>query len=417
MEEFISICDILSSLNVKIVIEPGIEKADAPDSLLNTVEYWRNELETALNSGDEEYRRMVARISEAIGGEAETFPRMIRGRYEHENKVIKLYPEEMKTEYGGNRMNELLVSTLAHEAMHAYFDRPGHEMFPYIYFVEEPLAEFGMLLCLNETGSEYYEWAYEDVASKKSCYRFGAARMTRHLNLGAGSTPERKRLEAYKSDIPDTSVVTHSRGIVTWRNVFNVLPRYCFDKANRILYLDGDWNDEPLFDRESGLFIHIHIHTDTDHSFVRHVHLEANFSTDRGLDDLLSKYPVTVSPMNKQFTSRGGVPFFKDSGEPALNECGKKDGVNLYEICRDEKWGVIDANLNQVIPYEYDSIWQFDKNDLAMVRKHHKYGLVNLQGKEQVPVRYDHIAGIISGSDKYKVKDAGREFEIDKFGN
>jgi hypothetical protein len=421
--EFKSIDDILSSLEVKVVIEPGIVKADTPDSLLNTVEYWRKEMEAARKSDDVEYRRMASDIFEAIFREEENFSHELRGLYDPKDKVIRLYPDEMKTEYGGNRMDELLVSTLAHEAMHAYFDRPGHEMFPYLYFVEEPLAEFGMLLYLKETGSEYYDWAHKDVADKKSCYRFGADLMTQHLNQGAESTPQRKSLETYKYDISDTSVVRRSWGvtkpIVPWQNVFNVPPRYYLDKANGTLYLDGDWGHFYKHVPHDGI-IDIHIHIDSYSSgpgSLCSVHLGDNFGTGHwGLVGLLSECPVTVSPKNKQFTSRNGVPVFKNSGEPALHRIGKIDKVKLYEICRDGKWGVIDANLNQIIPCKYDRIGSFDGNDLIRVRIYDRYGLVNLQGEEQVPVKYDDITRN-RDNNTYTVKKGGREFEIDKFGN
>lgn len=419
--EFKSIDDILSSLEVKVVIEPGIVKADTPDSLLNTVEYWRKEMEAARGSDDVEYRRMASDIFEAIFREEKNFSHELRGLYDPKDKVIRLYPEEMKTEYGGNRMDELLVSTLVHEAMHAYFDRPGHEMFPYLYFVEEPLAEFGMLLYLKETGSEYYDWAHKDVADKKSCYRFGADLMTQHLNHGAESTPQRKSLETYKYDIPDTSVVTRSCGvtkpIVPWQNVFNVPPRYYLDKANGTLYLDGDWGQ---FNKRMSRAIDIYIHIDSDSSrsgSLCMVHLGDDFSADKwGLNSLLSEYPVTVSPKNRQFTSRNGVPFYKTSGEPALNRIGEKDGVDLYKIRRNGKWGAIDANLNQIIPCKYDFIWSFDDNGLVKVEMSDLYGLVNLQGEEQVPVEYDHITKNRDNK-TYTVKKGYRELEIDKFGN
>ena len=95
-------------------------------------------------------------------------------------------------------MGELLVSTLAHEAMHAYFNRPGHETFPYIYYVEEPLAEFGMLLYLHETKSKFYKWAYDDVKSKTTCYKYGANLMDQCLYEGTPSLT-RDYLEAYRS--------------------------------------------------------------------------------------------------------------------------------------------------------------------------------------------------------------------------
>ena len=50
------------------------------------------------------------------------------------------------------------------------------------------------------------------------------------------------------------------------------------------------------------------------------------------------------------------------------------------------------------------------------VRIYDRYGLVNLQGEEQVPVKYDDITRN-RDNNTYTVKKGGREFEIDKFGN
>ena len=98
------------------------------------------------------------------------------GLYDSQQNIIKLFPEAM-ADADASKMDEYLLSTLAHEVMHAYFNRPGHEKYPYAMFVEEPLAEFGMLLYLWRTHSPYYDWAHENVRSKKCCYRFGAAIM------------------------------------------------------------------------------------------------------------------------------------------------------------------------------------------------------------------------------------------------
>lgn len=121
----------------------------------------------------------------------------LRGLYDPSRNIIKLFPDEMQTEYHGTRMDELLVSTLAHETMHAYFNRPQHKNFLYIVHVEEPLAEFGMLLYLYESQSNYYNWAYQDVSRKRTCYRYGANLMGQHLAAGTASTL-RPYLEAYK---------------------------------------------------------------------------------------------------------------------------------------------------------------------------------------------------------------------------
>ena len=140
----------------------------------------------------------------------------LRGCYIPEKRVIKLYLDEMKDEYGGRRMEELIVSTLAHETMHAYFNRPGHNSYPYLVIVEEPLAEFGKLLYLKETNCVFYDWAKADVEGDKTCYRYGAKLMDLYIG---GKNQFRSILEAYK---PGVDFLLQS-----WMHLFhklNVIP-------------------------------------------------------------------------------------------------------------------------------------------------------------------------------------------------
>lgn len=163
-----SLEDILKELSVKVIIEPGKPKRMLPPDLPpEEREPW---LEMKL-----------------------------RGLYCSDEKVIKMFPENMKDEYDGKRMKELLVSTLAHEVMHAYFDRPQRVNIPYVLSVEEPMAEFGMLLFLYENRL-FYHWAVNDVSSKKTVYRYGYALMSQHLKeLGRlKNTLTRRDLERYR---------------------------------------------------------------------------------------------------------------------------------------------------------------------------------------------------------------------------
>ena len=163
-----SLEDILNELGVKVIIEPGKPKRMLPPDLPPEERgFW---LEMKL-----------------------------RGLYCSDEKVIKLFPDNMKDEFDGKFMKELLVSTLAHEVMHAYFDRPQPDDIPDVLSVEEPMAEFGMLLFLYENRL-FYHWAVKDVSSKKTVYRYGYALMSQHLKeLGSfKNTPTRRDLERYR---------------------------------------------------------------------------------------------------------------------------------------------------------------------------------------------------------------------------
>ena len=69
--------------------------------------------------------------------------------------------------------------------------------------VEEPMAEFGMLLYLHEAKMpSYYKWACEDVSGKKTCYRYGWALLQQHLReeklCKSNQTHTRNDLVRYK---------------------------------------------------------------------------------------------------------------------------------------------------------------------------------------------------------------------------
>ena len=207
---FSSIDDLLSELGVCIQIAPGIKCHVVPSELLQEKDYWKKELKK-WKEGSPEYNE-IRDIQEKIKNEIsawEAFP--IRGEYLREDKIIKLYPKEMYEEYKsdcgktpGLSMYSLLVSTLAHESMHAYFDRTVRRSLPYVGRVEEPLAEFGMLLYLYETNQKYiFNWARNDVRSKLTYYRYGDALMSLHLATANanGDSLTRRDLEIYKRPV------------------------------------------------------------------------------------------------------------------------------------------------------------------------------------------------------------------------
>ena len=429
-----SIDDILDKLGVNVILESGIvSERVVPRELKDAEKFWEEEYrklrEENLGANNDKIRKdcQIAEIKLGMARQSiyfwEKMP--LRGCYIPDENVIKLYPDEMKGEYDGKRMEELIVSTLAHEVMHAYFNRPGHNNYPYAVLVEEPLAEFGMLLYLKETNCVFYDWAKADVASKNTCYRYGANLIDQHLSAGQSSSL-RNYLEDYKIMLPVYSGLEINNGIVSlppsqvqinipvsgspttilphWRDVFTYPPRYFYDAATKTLGLDGNWERWHRGNRIIDIQIRCHIHG----SLIDHLYLGDNYIAD-DIPYELKGYEVSVSPNNPNFYAINGVLFGRKDNKP-LDSCG--DG--LYEICRNGKWGVIDDQLNQVIPNKYDCIWSFDKNDLIEVRIDSHYGLVNKHGIEQVPF-YDDIT--LNEDGYYTVKQNGCEFKIDKDGN
>ena len=442
-----SIDDILDNLGVDVILESDIVYTrGVPKELKDAEKFWEEEyhklFEENRGTNNDKIRKDWQMAERNLGMARQSiyfWEKMpLRGCYIPDKKdknVIKLYPNEMKEEYGGMRMEELIVSTLAHETMHAYFKRPGHNNCPYAVLVEEPLAEFGMLLYLKETNCVFYDWAKADVASKKTCYRYGANLMDQHLSAGQSSSL-RNYLEAYKIMLPFYSVpeININNGVEVvslpngdglsssqvqidipvagssttilphWRDVFTYPPRYFYDAATKTLGLDGNWEVVHCGNR----FIDIHILCHIDESLIDHIYLGDNFDY---IPHELKGYEVSVSPNNPNFYAINGVLFRRKNNKPCLHSCGN----GLYKICRNGKWGVIDDQLNQVIPNKYDCILSFDENDLIRVKVNSHYGLVNKQGIEQVPPIYDDITYNDDGS--YTVKQNGREFRIDKDGN
>lgn len=253
-----SLDDILTQLNVDVIIEKGVLHHSVPKSLNDAEAFWKGLAEPEAchyncpfglrdfashknnNRSDkcEACKGIREGIREYIRKEKDALLNtLILGLYDPARNCIILYPEAMKLVYGGKWMDELLVSTLAHEIMHAYFNRPGHDKYPYIYFVEEPLAEFGMLFFLHQTGSSYYNWAFKNVREKQTCYHYGADLMT--LTLKA-SNPSGSSyyiyLLAYKKSLPIGSMI-YTIGIISKRAIIKT----AFD--NLYADLGGDLSD------------------------------------------------------------------------------------------------------------------------------------------------------------------------------
>lgn len=418
--------EILTNLGVNVIIEPGTVTRSIPPELEEAEKYWRDrweQLRKNKNAGEEgsEAANNMERVPDEIK-ELKSMP--LRGLYDPDPSanVIKLYPQEMAKEYRGKKMNELLLSTLAHETMHAYFNRESRKKYPYVYFVEEPLAEFGMLLYLSESYPKFYDWARSDVSGKKTCYKFGDLLMDMHEAEKKTDSSIRKYLEDYKIELdpyyiptlasggrqiilPSKSnspiLVNRNRISPRWKDVFDNPPRYFWDDATKTLGLDGEWGH--FYKRNgTGHFIGVDIDLNIIDNQVQQIYLGDSFSTDDP-EDFLSEAPVSVSPKNKVFKSVNGIPVFKKDNTPALNSVG--DGY--FKLCQNGKWGVVDTKLKLKVPYKYDYIWYIDENGLFKVEIDNLYGLVDAKGNEQLPVVYEHLS---YNNGTYTAKKDGKEF-------
>lgn len=455
--KFSSIDDILTQLGVNVHIKPDTNLTrPIPAELEEIRKHWENEVNRLKNdpSKNSDYYIAHEKLG-TIRKNIEYWAQMpLRGLYVHHDKAVILYPNEMRRLHGDDCLDQLLVTTLVHEAMHAYFNRPGHDQFPYVIFVEEPLAEFGMLLYLHETGNNYFDWALEDVRSKKTCYSDGAYLMDKYLDpSGKDKTHIREYFEDYKInlnfyDIPNyyrkggILGLPQSRGSVAmpkssfisvngyqfkpkWKRVLPKPPRYFYDSTKNILGLDGAWIEGPFFEEINGIYL-FEILFETSYVYIKsfkNIYLGDNFSPHTNssiINLLLSQHDVQVSRKNKLlksiiikfYSNKISIPVFINGNKPALRDLSN----GHYGICRKGKWGVIDEQLNPIIDFKYDYIWSFDTNGLIKVQDGDLYRLVRNNLDDLGGLTYDKIPN--SNPDgTYTVEQNGVKFKIDQYGN
>ena len=411
---FISLDDIVTRLRVDIIIEPGTPIRSVDDYYEKAIMYWRSMYEQLYQKmqEDDSLRAECENIEVKLWKlrvERQAHSSMILlGLYDSQKNVIKLFPEAME-QANPNTMNEYLVSTFAHEVMHAYFNRPGHDKYPYAMFVEEPLAEFGMLLYLHETHSKYYDWAHDNVSNKRCCYGYGANIMDQYLG---GDQSLRKILEEYKILIEEYEMLDNSNGrislpkgggfvntnggtlAVQWIPAL-CAPTYFYDKPSKTLGLDGYWGDDYIHYYEEYIHHYYHYYHIKRVSFVhyedevQHLYLGENFEYDDcyELKDLFSTIPITVSSKNKKMMLINGILVRRNDHIPLIHSCGN----GYYRLKRNGKYGIIDSQLKNVTPFIYDFIWSFHENNLCKVERDDKFGYINVNGEEQVAVKYDEI--------------------------
>lgn len=202
---FSSLAQILKELNVSVVIDKQIKKKSV--TLEGIEKHWQ-EIKDSCTKDSPEAKKAQNKLDQ-INKEKETINIgwYLLGEYVSKERKIYLYPNAMwevidKSNSGSNSIRQeflqYLISTLIHEVMHVYFDRHGHDSFPYVHFVEEPLAEFGMLVYLDATNEFCRDWAHQNVSGKQNCYHHGAILFDQYKSWNSGL---RRYLEQYKFNI------------------------------------------------------------------------------------------------------------------------------------------------------------------------------------------------------------------------
>lgn len=412
---FQSLKDIIDTYDVNLELQEGVFYCSVPQELIDLKEYWQVKLKKCREQDGN--LREISNKFEIICHEIELWGRMLKlGEYIPNEKKIVLYPEAM-VQFDKCHFDQLLASTFAHETMHAYFNRVGHDTYPYIPFIEEPLAEFGMLLFFNETGHVFYDWAYDNVKNKRTCYRYGADLMDRHIKEGQHSTI-RGFLEQYKVSVGERPMYptanVDGRDVVevspsgnnnvqpvfivpSWQDVYDYPPRYFYDDATKTFGLDGAWTwtghqIKNVYHMDIDILVHIFCHVDFER--IDNVYLGRHFDCgEYDLDHIMSCGKLIISSQNAKFKAINGIPILKSNNKPFLNKCGD----DCYEVSRNGRWGAVDGNMNTVIPFKYDRIWSFDEYGFCKVRANQKYGLVDKQGVERIPAIYDDITHFKNG--------------------
>jgi hypothetical protein len=71
-------------------------------------------------------------------------------------------------------------------------------------------------------------------------------------------------------------------------------------------------------------------------------------------------------------------------------------GLGYYRAKRKGKYGILDENGAQIIPFDYDQIGHFDEG-LVRVQRNGKWGLFHQSGRLQIEPKFDQLGEFKKG--------------------
>ena len=94
-------------------------------------------------------------------------------------------------------------------------------------------------------------------------------------------------------------------------------------------------------------------------------------------------HDICKDPITKKY----GVCYADTIRVPQIYDFGQYINSHEFILAKDGKYGVCDRDGNWIIEMIYDHIWEFTElSNQLLVRTGEKYGIVNLHGKEIVPM-------------------------------
>lgn len=96
----------------------------------------------------------------------------------------------------------------------------------------------------------------------------------------------------------------------------------------------------------------------------------------------------------------GEWTFWNTKGEmvsPDSYDQGIETQNQVARVHKNGKWGWIDKNGNEIVPLKYDDTRTFDDNGLAKVKKDEQWGWINRHGEEVIKPQYENTYNFANG--------------------